>query len=217
MAEKNEQRLRSRARLDLAVRIRQIGPPRDLVEIARTLDVSRNGLLFLTRQPYNLHSTVWVTVPYNPSAPVPEPEFPATVVRINRREDGSSEVALQFHSSRSDQSGPRGQRTPQAASSRPIERSGERRLRSRVRMALPIRVRFQESAEESVTLDVSRTGVLFRTVRSYPVGHTVWVAMPYQAGARPEEVPARVVRIVERKNHRGVALHFSGEAHARAL
>jgi len=217
MTEQHQQRLRSRVRLDLAVRIRQIGPPRDLVEIARTLDVSRNGLLFLTRQPYNLHSTVWVTMPYNPSAPVLEAEFPGTVVRINRREDGSSEIALQFHSSRSDRFSPPAQRAPQAASTRPIERSGERRLRSRVRMALPIRVRLQDSAEESVTLDVSRTGVLFRAVRSYPVGETVWVAMPYQAGTRPEEVPARVVRIVERENHRGVALHFSSEPRARAV
>ncbi len=217
MSEQHEQRLRSRVRLGLAVRIRQIGPPRDLVEITRTLDVSRNGLLFVTRQPYNLQSTVWVTMPYNPSAIVPEPEFPAIVVRINRREDGCSEIALQFHSAHSDQSGPRGQRAPQTGSSRPIERSGERRLRSRVRMALPIRVRLQESAEESVTLDVSRTGVLFRTVRSYPVGHAVWVAMPYQTGTRPEEVSARVVRVVERENHRGVALHFSSEPHARAV
>lgn len=216
MTNPRDQRARSRVRLDIPVRIRQIGPPRDLVEIARTLDVSRNGLLFCTRQPYNPHSTVWVTMPYNASAAVPEAEFPATVVRINRKADGFSEIGLQFHGSRSDQFLPAAQRPPQAAPARARERSSERRLRSRVRMALPIRVRLQDFAEQSVTLDVSRSGVLFRTARSYPVGQTVWVAMPYNAGAHPEEVPARVVRVVEREDARGVALHFSGEARASA-
>jgi len=75
------QRIRSRVRLEMSVRIRQIGPPRNLIEVARTLDVSRNGLLFRTREPYNLRSIVWVTFPYNADSLVAEPEAPATVVR----------------------------------------------------------------------------------------------------------------------------------------
>lgn len=195
--------------MDLPVRIRQIGPPRDLAEVTRTLDVSRNGLLFRTRQRYDLRSTVWVTMPYNPNAVVADPEFPATVVRNERGPDGTSEVAVQFHNARADYVPAAPVRAPSPAASR------ERRNRSRVRMALPIRVRHENFAEESVTYDVSRGGVLVETARMYPVGQTVWVMMPYQPGSRAEEVPARVVRVVEQPNVRGVALHFTSAADSR--
>jgi hypothetical protein len=209
MPSPSDQRVRSRVRLDLPARIRQIGPPRDLAEEVRTVDVSRNGLLFRTHEPYNLRSVVWVMMPYSPKALSPDPEFPATVVRIDRKADGLTEVAVQFHSSRADQF---------AAAPPPppaVQRSKQdRRNRSRVRMALPIRVRHENAAEESVTMDVSRAGVLFQTARQYPVGQTVWVMMPYQAGAQGDEVPARVVRMVDRGSVRGVALHFTSASAA---
>ena len=62
-----DQRVRNRVRMDLPVRVRQIGPPRDRTEVTRTLDVSRNGLLFRTRELYDLRGTVWVAMPYNAS------------------------------------------------------------------------------------------------------------------------------------------------------
>ena len=152
---------------------------------------------------YNLRSIVWVTFPYNADSLVAEPEAPATVVRIDQKPGGDTEVAVQFHSSHADQFV-----APTRAAAPPREQS-DRRVRSRVRMTLPIRVRDGGAAEESVTLDVSRAGVLFQSERAYPLGHTVWVTMPYQQGQRQDEVPARVVRIVEKKEARGVALHFS--------
>lgn len=212
MADPRDQRTRTRIRLNLPVRIRQVGPPRDLVEVSRTLDVSRNGIMFRTRQPYDANSTVWVTMPYHPEAVNPEPEFPASVVRILRAEDGSTEIAVQFHSAHADKSRPVYQSAPPA----PAAGKGDRREKNRVRMALPIRVRNAAHAEESITLDVSRTGVLFRTSRQYPVGEQVWVAMPYQPGAPPQEVSARVVRVVERADARGVALHFGQHAAQRS-
>ena len=198
------QRIRNRVRLEMSVRIRQIGPPRNLIEVARTLDVSRNGLLFRTREPYNLRSIVWVTFPYNADSLVAEPEAPATVVRIDQKPGGDSEVAVQFHSSHADRFV-----APTRAATAPPQQQSDRRERSRVRMSLPIRVRDGGAAEESVTLDVSRAGVLFQSDRPYPLGQTVWVTMPYQSGQRQDEVPARVVRIVEKKEARGVALHFA--------
>ncbi len=203
MVSGSNQRIRSRVRLEMSVRIRQIGPPRNLIEVARTLDVSRNGLLFRTREPYDLRSIVWVTFPYNADAVVPEPEAPASVVRIDQKPGGDTEVAVQFHSSHADQFV-----APTRAAAPPRQQS-DRRVRSRVRMSLPIRVRNGGTAEESVTLDVSRAGVLFQSERPYPLGQTVWVTMPYQTGQRQDEVPARVVRIVEKKEARGVALHFA--------
>lgn len=207
MPDPRDQRIRNRVRLDLPVRVRQIGPPRDLIEVSRTMDVSRNGLLFRTREPYDLRSVVWVMMPYSANAVVPDPEFPATVVRVDRKPEGFTEVAVQFHNSRSDQF-----LAPSASAPPPPAQKSDRRNRSRVRMALPIRVRNEGAAEESVTLDVSRGGVLFQTARPYPVGQTVWVTMPYQPGSRQDEVPARVVRVVERNNQRGVALHFTSAA-----
>jgi Tfp pilus assembly protein PilZ len=205
-----EQRSRARVRLSLPIRIRQIGPPVDAVEVSHTLDVSRNGIMFRTRQRYQLDSTVWLTMPYEATTASPhDPEFPATVVRIVRTADGSAEIALRFHSARSDEW------TPVHQAGRESLRTDERRAKNRVRMALPIRVRQENAAEESTTIDVSRTGVLFRSAQPYRVGQTVWVAIPYQPGMTQEEVPARVVRIAEVQRVRGVALQFGLSAGTR--
>lgn len=205
MPDPKDLRYRARVHMDLPVRIRQIAPPRNQIEVTRTLDVSRNGILIRTREPYDMHSTVWITMHYRSDAVAPEPEFPGTVVRILRAPDGAADVALQFHSGRSDQ-------VKTAAAPAPAAmKTSERRNKHRVRMALPIRVRAGAAAEESITLDVSRTGVLFSSARQYPVGQQVFVAMPYQPPAS-EEVSARVVRIVEQAGQRGVALEFAGRA-----
>ena len=211
MADGRDLRVRSRVRMDLPVRVRQIGPPRDVTEVTHTLDVSRNGILFRTREMYDPRETVWVTMPYRPNAIANEPEFPGSVVRMDRKPDGYTEVALQFHSGRADQMTPLPTRT-----AAPIS-SSEKRSKSRVRMTLPIRVREgpETHAEESTTIDVSRTGVLFHTARNYPAGQKVWVAMPYQPGAVPEEVEARVVRAVERGGLRGVAIEYAARMAAR--
>ena len=203
MPDPREHRLRHRVRLELQARIRQIAPPRNLTEVVRTLDVSRNGLLFRTRERYDLRSTVWVMMPYNPNAVLTDPEFPATVVRVDLRQDGNTEVAVQFHSARADYIPSTKPAAVEPAASR------ERRTRSRVRMALPVRMRHGNATDESVTFDVSRNGVLVKTSQAYPVGQTVWVVMPYQPNAPAEEVPARVVRYVERQDVRGVALQFT--------
>lgn len=211
MSDPRDQRLRSRVRLELPVRLRQIAPPRNLVEVARTLDVSRNGILFRTKELYDLRTTVWVAMPYHPNAASPDPEFPSSVVRVDRLPEGLAEVALLFHSGHADYR--TFVATPGEAA--PLPRS-ERRTKNRVRMALPIRVRGTGTAEESVTLDVSRTGVLFRSDQPYPVGQTVWVAVPFQRGTEPAEVPARIVRVLESEPPRAVALQYSHSIASRA-
>ena len=67
--------------------------------------------------------------------------------------------------------------------------------------------------DESVTLDVSRTGVLFASMHPYEVGQKVFIVIPYQptgllSGTLAEE-PAEVIRFVERDGVRGVALRFT--------
>jgi len=200
----HEQRTRARIRMELPVRVRQIGPPFDSTETTTSLDVSRNGVLFRTRQPYAMNSTVWVTMPYHEGSGH-NLEFPASVVRMDKRDDGSTEIAVQFHSARADKLRP----TYASAPAGP-QRSSDRRTKNRVRMALPIRVRDTRAAEESVTVDVSRTGVLFSAAKAYPVGQQVWVVMPYQPGEAANEMSAQVVRNIPQTGSVGVALHFRG-------
>ncbi len=217
-----DQRFRSRVHMDVPVRIRQVPPPREYFEIKATIDVSRNGILFRTREPYELNSTVWITMPYNPEVELRPPEFPATVVRVIRLSTGDLEIGVQFHSAHAD----RWHHLPlYTAMGKPVTHS-ERRGKSRVKMTLPVRVRTDGTfvggtlqtkeeklpvwVEESVTLDVSRTGVLFVSSKPYKLGQRVWVCMPHQPGTKPVEEPAEVVRFVERAGVTGVALRFIG-------
>ena len=203
LSDPRDLRTRQRIRIELLARIRQISGSRSNSEITRTLDVSRNGLLFRTRESYDAAKPVWVTMPFVENALAQDLEFPASVVRMLPQRDGSHEIALQFHSAHADRF-----RSSYQAEPPPPSHTVQKR-RPRVKMTLPIRVRAQKAAEESVTLDVSRTGVLFRTERTYSAGDPVMVCMPYQPAGRLEEVAAIVVRTVERADVRGVALHYA--------
>jgi hypothetical protein len=206
----------------MPVRIRQVPPPRESVEIKGTVDVSRNGILFRTREHYELNTTIWVTMPFNPNLEERPPEFPATVVRVIRMPDGDLEIGVQFHSAYAD----RWHNSRVYASEKKPVTSTEKRTRNRVKMTLPLRIRCDGARpalpmsppatpphlwiEESVTLDVSRTGVLFVSQRPYSLGQKVWVCMPYQPGGTIVEEPAEVIRFVDRGSARGVAVRFTG-------
>jgi PilZ domain len=199
----SEGRERPRVRTELAIRVRQIGPPRESMEVTTTLDVSRNGVLFRTRQPYEMHSTVWVIVPYDPKSMGGDVEFPATVVRVDNAADGSAEVAVRFHSARSDP-------TPVNVRERSVmQLPSERRSKDRSKLVLPIRVRGENGSEETQTVDISRNGVLFKATRPYTVGQHVWLAVPFKPEETPEEIESRVVRIIERGSTTCVAVQYS--------
>lgn len=204
-------RLRSRVRIELPIRVRQIGPPRDFAEITRTVDASRNGILFRSRERYDVGTNVWVMMPYRRDALAGDLEFPGSIVRVQAMPDGLSEIALQFHSGRSDR-----QLTTMISTAPPVK-SSERRERNRVRVELPIRVRDHSDSEESVTVDVSRAGVLFRSDRAYPLGRTVWVVVPYQRGGQQQETPAQVVRAVENAGQRAIALQYTSVTPAHTV
>jgi Tfp pilus assembly protein PilZ len=203
MPDASEVRKRSRVKADLAVRVRQIGPPRESIEVTTTVDISRNGVLFRTRHPYELHGTVWMIVPYDPNANAANAEFPATIVRIDPLPDGSAVVAVRFHSARSDPA-PVNIQGRSTLSLHP-----ERRRKDRSKLSIPIRVRAEAGTESAKTVDISRTGLLFDTSRSYTVGQQVWITVPYQAETPTEEVEARVVRIIERGSIRCIALQYT--------
>lgn len=198
-----DNRTRPRVRFDMAVRVRQIGPPRDSIEISKALDISRNGVLFRTRQLYQMHSTVWLILPFNPKAPIQEPEFPGTIVRIEQMEDGTAEIGIRFHNARADR--PTGMYDTKAA---PVETS-ERRAKDRTKLSLTIRVRDAGEVEITNTVDVSRTGVLFRSNKDYQIGQQLWVTVPYTPETPQEEVEARVVRILERAKMRCIGAQYT--------
>ncbi len=214
MADAKDQRFRQRVQMDMPVRIRRYPPPRESMEIKTTMDVSRNGLLFRTRDTYELNSIVWVTMPFSTNAVEKGPEFPATVVRVIKQPDGDIEVGVQFHSAHAD----KWQHSVYARPGKPIT-STEKREKNRVRMTLPVRVRSGMLLDESITMDVSRTGLLFASAQPYAIGQKVFVVIPFQpvgliSGTLAEE-PAEIIRFVERAGVRGVAVRFTARAAAR--
>jgi PilZ domain len=77
------------------------------------------------------------------------------------------------------------------------------RLHRRVRMRLPVRLRwttpFGQKIELAATSDVSRSGLLVSTKEAHSSGTSVWVTFPYDAslGDGQPEVAAHVVRCQE--------------------
>jgi len=181
-AELTEQRRHLRAQLNLPVRLRWLGPLGPVMEVTETLDVSRDGLLFWRTEPTPLNAKVWVTFPYHPDETDTQPETPARVARVKDTPAGGHLVAVEFETERQH---PAGAVQP------------DQRRSKRFALALPVRVRLpgRPWPEETMTIDVSDGGVLFRTSRLYAVGDTVQIALPYGRWASRGEVTGRVIRI----------------------
>ena len=178
-----DMRKHPRALLALPVRIRWPGPLGMRLETARTMDVSKTGLLVRRSEPCEVHTRVWVAFPYDPSAAV-QPETPARVVRVERDSEGSFGVALKLQ-----MPSRREGRAP----------AGERRRDPRLYFALPIFVRPVGTPwpEESMTQDLSRSGVRFETALVYEPGDDVLAKISWGEWAGRHEVPGRVVRVAK--------------------
>ena len=190
-----EHRRHPRAQLSLAVRLRWLTPLGQLSEVAQTLDVCRGGLLVYRRESCGVGAMVWVTLPFDSALALTEPETPARVVRVKTTPAGGHLVALQFEA-------PRRRRDTAGAANRTYSGPArEHRWRERIRLALPIHVRPVDSPwpEETMTVDISETGVLFCTTRLYAVGDTVHLTIPPGSfggrWAAHRALPARVVRV----------------------
>jgi len=190
-----EQRRHPRAQLSLPVRLRWLTPLGQLSEAAQTLDVCRGGLLVYRREFCGVGAMVWVTLPFDSTLALTEPETPARVVRVKMTPAGGHLVALQFEAP------PRRRDTAGAAGRTFSGPATEHRRRERIRLALPIRVRPADSPwpEETMTVDISEAGALFCTTRLYAVGDTVHLTIPRGSfggrWAAHKELRARVVRL----------------------
>jgi hypothetical protein len=168
--------------LNLPVRIRWQAPLGQCMELAETLDVSRSGLLFYRTQPRPVAGRLWVVYPFSKDTPT-QPETPARVARVKTTPGGGQLVAVEF------QPLPR----PTVVPSPPGKRYAERTA-----VALPVSVRRSGLpwGEEAMSLDVSDSGILFTTPRTYQVGETVRVALAAgRWAAAQSEMTARVVRV----------------------
>jgi CheY-like chemotaxis protein len=95
---RNDRRRKRRALISAPVRIRCLdvtagGPD----EICTTVDVSRNGILFVSsNRGFHRGMEVAVTFPYTKSASVPAPEQPGSVVRVSALSDGRVAIGICF-------------------------------------------------------------------------------------------------------------------------
>lgn len=182
-----ELRKHPRAQLQLPVRIRWHGPLGMRLEEARTIDVSREGLLFHRNDPCGAQARAWVAFPYDPAAAgTVQPETPASVARVERDPAGGFRVGLRL------QLRPRQTVNPVTL---------ERRSSPRLPFSLPIFVRAAGTPwpEESMTQDLSRSGMRFETSQVYAAGDLVLAKIPWGEWARAGELAGRVVRVEARE------------------
>jgi hypothetical protein len=178
-----ELRRHPRAQLQLPARIRWRGPLGMRLEVTRTIDVSREGVLVQRAEACDLKSRVWIAFPFDSSTSTSaQPETPAEVVRVEKGSAGGYRVALRLEA------------PPRSPARAPGQ---ERRASARIPFALPIFVRDVATPwpEESMTQDISRTGARFLTARIFAQGETLLATISWGEWAQEGEIPARVVRV----------------------
>lgn len=95
-----DRRKRRRALISAPVRVRSAEANNMPDEISTTVDVSRNGFLFVTsRADFSRGMVVAVTFPYSHSPAAVQAERPGRVVRVHQTPDGLRAVAIGFEAS----------------------------------------------------------------------------------------------------------------------
>lgn len=123
-----ERRRRRRAKISAQLRIKLTNSPAGLEEVCTTLDVSRDGLLFIASHPgYAKGQMLDVTFPYSTGPGALNQSQPAEIVRVVPQ-DAKFAVAVQFTSARADAAGER-KRGYEARSGAlaPVEQAQEQR------------------------------------------------------------------------------------------
>lgn len=176
-----ERRKHPRAQLRVPVRIRWRGPLGMRLEIARSIDVCRSGLLVERAERCEVRSRVWVISPFDARATV-QPETPGHIARVHPENSGPLHVAIALEI---------------ASPATPRPAADERRRFPRVGFALPIFIRPIDSPwpEESMTMDLSAGGARFSTSRIFARGDSLLARIPWGDWDREGEVRGRVVRV----------------------
>ena len=200
-----ELRKHPRAQLSLPVRIRWQGPRGMRMETAKTIDVSKGGLLVERTKSCATQGRVWIAFPYDPSVgSIVQPETPARVVRVEGENGDGYRVALHID-------------LPSRAGARPIAQ--ERRAHVRLPFSLPVFVRpvSKPWPEESMTCDVSPAGASFETSHIYALGDAVFVKIPWGEWGKVGEIHGRVVRVEYLNDQSGLGVKANPEAGVSAM
>jgi hypothetical protein len=173
-----------RAQLRLPVRLRWNTPFGQKTETSSTVDVSRAGLLVNCSTPHPVGTTLWVTFPYDSSVPDIQPEVLARVVRLDMPGTTWVEIKSENTQQLSVDAPTRpllGLRLYPKRFSRDKQKAPqiERRAIPRRVIALPVRVRPQGIPwfEETMTVDISESGVRFLSNREYRVGDVLFLSI----------------------------------------
>jgi len=152
------------------------------LEVTETIDISREGLLIRRNETCDPRLRVWIAIPFDAGAAAfAQTETPARIARVEPGADGGFYVGMHLQFPR--------QSPPPAGQ--------ERRKSPRLHFALPIFVRPSGTPwpEESMTQDVSRSGVRFETLHAYTSGDTVLAQIPWGEWAKAGEITGRVLRV----------------------
>jgi hypothetical protein len=195
-----------RVRMRLPVRMRWTTPFGQKIELGETIDVSRSGLLVSTKEFHTPGVTLWVTFPYDASLSDGQPEILARVARCNGVPEDirstnardivqTASASEQEHAAKLDQltSAPatfavafhlKEQAHASSNGSAP-RREPERRASMRKALAIPVRVHPERIPwfEEAMTIDISATGMRFRSHREYALGDHLKIAFEASASA----------------------------------
>src|ERR1700685_3644917 len=92
-----ERRRRKRAKISAGVHVRAVDPPEPFEEVCKSIDVSRDGLLFTAaRGGYWKGQVLDITFPYSAAAAPFNTAQRAEVVRVAEHGSGQYGVAVQF-------------------------------------------------------------------------------------------------------------------------
>jgi hypothetical protein len=192
-----ERRRHPRALLSLPVRLRWLGPLGLESETLETLDVGRGGLLVASREPRAQGTIVWATFPFDAGASAAEPETSAHVARTKTTPSGGNLAGLEFSNLSEPEHRAGVSQMSANAAPRNLPAGPDRRRQSRNQLALLIRVRGADPSwpDDSMTVDISRRGLQFCTLRVYEQGEIVILELPQGAWRSTGSRRARVARI----------------------
>src|SRR5271169_4874378 len=98
-----ERRRRKRAKISAQVHVRVANAPEPFEEVCKSIDVSRDGLLFASaRAGYWKGQQLEVTFPYSTAAGALNTPQKAEVVRVESAPGGQHGVAVHFHAAKAD-------------------------------------------------------------------------------------------------------------------
>jgi CheY-like chemotaxis protein len=103
-----ERRRRKRAKITAQVHVKAVNFPQPFEEICKSVDVSRDGLLFTAaRAGYSKGQRLDVTFPYSNAAAALNQAQSAEIVRVTENGGGQYSIAVQFLAAKSDAKGER--------------------------------------------------------------------------------------------------------------